>query len=54
MHQVGVTDGADGGHDRLGQDLPTEHPLQQGVWLLTAKQIGLDRLEVKEVDQLIN
>jgi hypothetical protein len=49
-----VLDGAASGNERLADDLPAEYPLPARLRRAAAKQITFERLEVENVDQILN
>jgi hypothetical protein len=54
VHHPGDRHRARGGDQRLGQHLPTEDPLQQGVGLSRPEEVDLDLLEIEQIDQLVH
>ncbi len=52
-HPLGSVDGAGGGNQRLASDLAAKDALAIFVRRASAKQVDFDRLEVKELDEVI-
>ena len=53
VHGAGLVDRAGGGDERLAGDLATEHSLALLVGGVAAEDVDLDRVEVEEIDEVV-
>ena len=53
VHLEALVDRPDRGDQRLGRDLTAEDPLPIGVRAVAPEEVGVERLDVEELDELL-